>query len=129
MASLTKTWAANGGGLSKSYSKEYSGTLVQLIDGETIADSVTDQQLTVAIDVSAVKGFLIVSEGGALTVETNNGTTPDDTLVLPAGRPYEWDTDSLDSFLLTADVTDLFLTNASGAAATLYAWAVVDPSP
>ncbi len=95
---------------------------------ETIADSSTDFQIVAAIDVSAVKSFYVVSDK-AVTLETNNGTTPDDTISLKAGIPYIWNTDSYDTFKLGTDVTDLFITNASGGTATLELRCVQDATP
>lgn len=95
---------------------------------ETVADSVTDGQINVAIDVSAVKSFMLVSDQ-AVTVETNDGTTPDDTLTLVANEPYEWTENSEHTFLLGTDVTALFVTNASGSTATIQLEAIVDATP
>lgn len=106
----------------------YSGTGVAFIDGETIATATTDAQINVAIDVSAVNSFVLVSTQ-AVTIETNSGSEADNTISLKANVPYIWNTDSYDSFLLTADVTALFVTNASGATATLHCHAVMDATP
>lgn len=108
--------------------KTYTGTLVSILDAETVADSQTDQLATITIDVSAVKAFFLTSDQ-ALTVETNDGTTPADTITLVADRPYVWDTDSYDTFQLGTDVTALYFTNSSGSTATVYCYAVIDPSP
>lgn len=129
MADHVKTWAVEVNGTKRTYSKTYTSNQLQTIDGETVADAQTDQQYTIAIDVSAVKSFYLVAVGGALTVETNSGSTPADTLTLVDGRPYEWDTDSEDSFLLGTDVTALFFTNASGATVTVYMECLSDGSP
>lgn len=99
-----------------------------ILDGETIADSSTDFQINVAIDVSAVKSFYLVSSQN-VTVETNSGSSPADTLTLTANDPYVWTTDSLDTFQLGTDVTAFFVTNASGSSATLDLVAVVDATP
>lgn len=95
---------------------------------ESIATAQTDFNITVAIDVSAVKSFYMVSDK-AVTVETNDGSAPDDTIVLVADIPYIWTTNSYDTFLLTADVTSLKITNASGSTATLKIEAIIDASP
>jgi hypothetical protein len=119
-------WASPGSSLA--YSKAYTATNETNIVGETIADNATDYEIVVAIDVSAVKSFYVVSDQ-AITIETNNGTTPDDTLNLAAGIPYVWTTDMLDSFLLGTDVTSIFVTNASGATATLHLRCLQDATP
>lgn len=115
------------GGVSIEKSKTYSAASRVSLD-ETIADSETDKQVTVAIDVSAVKAFYIVSDQD-ITLETNDGTTPDDTLSLVADVPYVWTTDSYDTFKLSADVTAFFFTNSSGSAANVKMECVLDPTP
>jgi len=128
MATHTLRWEVTNNGTVRTTTKSYTGTLSVTVDGETVADSQTDQLLVMSLDVSAVKSFWMVSDQ-ALTVETNDGTTPADTIVLVANVPYVWCTDSYDTFLLGTDVTALYLTNASGSTATLKIEAVVDPSP
>ena len=98
------------------------------LNKETIADGVTDKQFNIAIDVSAVKYFYIVSDQD-ITIETNSGSTPDDTLNLKAGKPYEWHVDDEDSFRLGTDVTAFFGTNASGATATIECECLQDATP
>lgn len=95
----------------------------------SVPDESTDLQVVFAIDFSQVKSIIIQADGGDLTVETNNGTTPDDTLALTDGSPYIWNEDSLDTLLITADVTALYLTNASGAAVTFQIDVIYDSTP
>lgn len=95
---------------------------------ETVADGQTNKQITCALDVSAVKSFFLVSDQD-VTFETNSGSAPDDTIALKAGIPYEWNTDSYDAFQLGTDVTAIFITNASGATATIELRAIQDATP
>lgn len=95
---------------------------------ESVSNGQTDFQINVAIDVSAVKTFYLVSDQ-AVTVETNNGTTPTNTISLTANDPYVWWTNSYDTFKLTGDVTALFITNASGSTANIELRAIVDATP
>lgn len=108
---------------SKTYSASYEVNLA-----ETIANGSTDFSIPCALDVSAVKSIWISCDV-AVTVETNSGSAPDNTLVLKAGIPYIWNTDSYDTFKLTADVTSLKITNASGSAASLLIHAIQDATP
>lgn len=103
------------------------GLVTQLID-ESVADSSTDYEITLTLDVSAVKAFFLNSDQ-AVTFETNDGTTPANTISLAADIPYVWYTGKYDSFLLTTDVTSIFITNASGSAATVNLWALIDATP
>jgi len=109
-------------------STQYSATGEAAIEGETIADSATDYQINIAIDVTAVVSFFMLSDQD-ITVETNNGGAPDDTISLSADIPYIWTTDSYDSFQLGTDVTALFITNASGSTATLNVRVIQDATP
>ena len=94
----------------------------------TVPDSTSDQLCEIAIDVSQVKTFFIVSTQD-VTVETNDGSTPDNTLSLVANEPYIWHVSALDTFQLDTDVTAMYITNASGAEATVYVDVVEDTTP
>lgn len=93
-----------------------------------IADSVTDQLASIAIDVSAIQAIYMVSDQD-LTVETNSASVPDETLNLLANKPYVWYTGSLFTNLLATDITALYLSNSSGSAATFELEVVVDATP
>lgn len=95
---------------------------------ESIATGQTAFQINVALDVSAVKSFYICSDQNA-TVKTNSSGSPDNTLNLIANEPYTWHSTALNSFLLTTDVTAIFIANSSGSTATLTIRAVQDSSP
>ena len=109
-------------------SKNYTGGGRVSLD-EPVADSVTDQLHNLAIDVSEVVSCYIVASV-AMLLETNAiDATGGNTLNLIAGVPYVFTSDSLDSFLLTLDVTKIYMTNASGAAGTIKLEIVYDPTP
>lgn len=109
------------------YSNDYtaSGTVEV---SESVADSSTDAQINVAIDFSALGALLIVSDQD-VTLETNNGTTPDDTFSLLANKPLIWFSDSYFDCPLTVDVTAVFITNSSGSTATITIRANQDATP
>lgn len=109
--------------------KEYTGGLAQELN-EAVNDGATDQLIVIAIDVSAIKNIYIKADQD-LTIETNNGTTPDDTINLKANVPYVFNADINSYFtnLLTTDVTALYVTNASGTDATLEMEVLTDPTP
>ena len=96
---------------------------------ESIPDSSTDLQIPFSVDVSQVKSCWIQATGGNLTVKTNSSSTPADTLALVDGVPQLWVEGDLATFFLTTDVTDLFVTNSSGAASTLDIEILYDPTP
>ena len=90
------------------------GTVLKL--SEAVADSVTDQSHLLAIDISAMSVFYMVADQ-VLTIETNSGSSPQETFTLVANKPVIWRT--ADTAIFAGDVTALFVTNASGTAATL----------
>jgi hypothetical protein len=101
-------------------------------DGEanfdvSIADSSTDAQVGIAIDISQLKLFYLISDQD-VTLETNSGSAPDDTFALKAGEPLFWWDTCLHSNPLTADVTNFYFTNSSGAAAAIKCRTVQDSS-
>lgn len=107
-------------------------TLTQELSGsqrisleESIADAVTNGQINVALDVSKIIAICINSTKD-VTFETNSGGSPDDTISLKANVPYIWHNQSYHTLLLGTDVTAVFITNASGAAATVTIEALVD---
>ncbi len=94
---------------------------------ESIADSTTDGLVAYALDVSQVKNFAMWSDQ-IILVETNDGTTPADTISLSANQPYLWSAASYEPFLFGTDITALYVTNSSGSAATLNIRCVLDPT-
>lgn len=119
--------SVTAGGVSTSKSNTYTAN-GRVSVAESVANGQTDYEINVDLDVSAVKSFYLVSTQD-VTFETNNGATPDDTISLLADVPYVWTEESYDSFLLTVDVTSIFITNASGSAATITLEAIYDPTP
>lgn len=104
-----------------------TGSSVVAID-EAVANSATNFQINVAIDVSALKSIYIVSDQ-AVTMETNSGSSPNETLNLLAGVPYEWQAGGYFTNLLETDITAVFITNASGATANVSLRALLDATP
>lgn len=117
----------SGGGLIR-HSKNYTGGLRVSLD-EPVADSITDQLHNLAIDVSEVVSCYIVASQDMLLETNADDATGGNTLNLIGGVPYVWTEDSLDSFLLTLDVTKIYVTNASGSAGTIKLECVYDATP
>lgn len=93
-----------------------------------IADSTTDGEVVAALDVSALKSLMILSDQN-VTIETNDGSSADDTLTLVGGEPLVWWDGCGYSCPLTADVTAFYITNASGATANVQMRFLSDPTP
>jgi len=117
----------SGQGRTVSKSNTYTGSGSISIE-ETVADAQTDFEINVDIDVSAIKAIYINSTQD-VTLETNSGSSPADTISLTANKPYVWTADSYFSNLLTTDVTSMFFTNASGGQATISVEVVYDTTP
>lgn len=120
---ITVSWSRAGEAVSNSVATTASGEVT--ID-EDIAANQTNFQINCAIDVSALKSLMIVADE-ACTVETNNGTTPDDTLTLLADTPLFWYTGCGHDNPLTVDVTALYVTNTT--ACNLQVYALQDATP
>lgn len=123
---LTQTIDPSGGS-TVTANKQYTAS-GQVRVQETVANGQTDKQIIVGIDVSAVKSIVIKSTQN-VTLETNSGGVPANTLNLLANVPYIWNTDSYDTFKLTTDVTSVFITNASGADADIDIDCILDTTP
>ena len=86
----------------------------------SVPDSSTDLQVVLALDVSALKSIIIATDND-ITVETNSGSSADDTFTILANNPLVWNSDCPlpNPFASAVDVTDLYITNASGSAAAV----------
>ncbi len=127
---ITRTFA-EGGSDPQAYQKEFTeGSLVKV--SEQIPDGSTDFVVIVAIDVSNLKA-LFVGSNKDLMIEINNpggsSAAPDDTWALKANQPIDWAEDDVEDCPLAVDVTQIYVTNNSGAAADLEIRALVNPTP
>ncbi len=118
----------DGSGVARNKEIENTQAGISIIDGEAVATSETDYEINFDLDVSACKSFYLESDQD-VTFETNSGSVPDNTISLKADKPYVWHVDAYDSFLLSVDVTSIFITNASGSTATIYCVALYDATP
>lgn len=86
---------------------------------ETISDNSTDAHVTFNLDVTATKLVYLHSDQ-VLTIKTNSDTAPQETITLAEKVPLLY-INSIDGFEMPflGDVTGLYVTNESGAAATL----------
>lgn len=92
-----------------------------------VPDESTDLEVVLPINVEAAKTIALLSDQN-LTIETNDGTTPDDTINLIAGVPWIWHTDG-PLAALSEDIASIFVTNASGEDATLQILSLFDATP
>lgn len=122
---LTKS--VGTGGKTISGQKTYSGDSRISID-VSVADEAVDFHVDMTLDVSEIDSIFILSDQ-SITLETNNAGTPVDTISLVANVPYCWDTDCYFANILDSDITGLYFTNASGAAARVQIDVVYDGTP
>lgn len=87
--------------------------------GVVVPASTTDQLYTLAIDVSEIQTLFLYTDG-ALTLETNSSSAPDQTLTFAANKPLVWVYGMPSTNPLTTDVTKFYLTNGTASSVTLY---------
>ena len=129
MATHVLKMGVDGSGVARNIDISNTQGGVALLDAEPVPDSETDFEVGFELDVSACKSFYLNSSQDVL-LETNAiDATGGNAISLLADIPYLWHVNSYDSFLLTLDVTVLYITNASGAIATIDCVALYDASP
>lgn len=94
-----------------------SYSVTKTSDGEYVYDgslaaNQTDALVAAAIDVSQIVGLYMYSDAD-LTIQTNSGSSPADTINLDGGTPLVWIKDQGTTCPLTTDVTALYLTNTT----------------
>jgi hypothetical protein len=94
---------------------------------EPIADSVSDDLVAWACDLTQLKSFYMVADK-ALTIKTNSSGTPDDTFVLTANEPMVWTENCGLANPFSQDVTALYVSNSSGSATVLKIRKLEDPT-
>lgn len=105
---------------------EVTVTASSIVD-ETIPTPSTDLELSVNITSTSLKSFALWSDQD-LTVKTNSSGSPDETFALKANKPTIW-LDGMSDVPIAGDVTALYVTNASGTAASLKVLAGWDATP
>lgn len=102
----------------------FSNTYRKSVD-ESIATGQTDYLVSFELTVAKCVAIFVKSDQD-VTLETNSGSSPTNTIALKANIPYVWYTNKYDSLKFTSDVTKIYITNASGSTARLQIEALVD---
>jgi len=125
--SITMTLGYSAAGVGTAVSQSVTKTGTGSLDiREAIADETTDGEVAYVVDVSQLVAVFILSDQ-ALTIETNDGAAPQETISLAAGVPLMWHDGLADAGCpFSDDITALFVTNASGAIANLSIMTLVD---
>lgn len=120
MATTRFAGTINVGGFSVSFDESEADLTIVYGPAFTIPDSKIDQELPLAADVSEVK-YCIILATQDMTLETNDGATPDETLALKANKAYIYRkfTGEYDSFKFSTDINKVFISNASGSSGTI----------
>ena len=129
--SVTCTRTISSGGIQFSAAKALTPSDETIVTGTfAVSNGSTDALWNLGgIDVSQVVACYL-SSTKAVTLETNaTDASGGNTITLAADVPYMWNTGSPDTLKLTADVTKIYVSNASGSAATVSALIVQDGSP
>lgn len=107
------------GGISASGEKQYTGD-ERVTQSFTVADSATDEQRTLNIDVSEMQLVFIVSDQDIL-MEWNDGAGAQGSIALQANVPFveKLAADQYHAAKMAVDVTDLYFTNTSGSVANI----------
>lgn len=96
----------------------------------TVPAGTTDMEVDIDIDVSNLKSLFMKATTEDVTLETNDGTTPAETLTLKADQGESWhDQLNTDNPLGSTDVTSVFLTNAGTTDSVVSFFAGVEATP
>jgi hypothetical protein len=117
--------SVNGATAVESQFSASGSALLQI--SESVPESSTDLQINCSIDEDTLTGFFLYSDK-AVTVETNSGSAPQETIALGANEFRVWKT-GMGTKPISDDVTALFVTNAGSAAANVTIIALTDSTP
>jgi hypothetical protein len=123
---LTLSWARNGETISQTVTIEADS---ERNTNVTVPNATTDLRVNIAIDVSELK-LLYIHSDQAVTIETNAvDATGGNTLTIAANKPLVWFVGCGMTNPLTADVTDMYITNAGGTSANVKIRTLIDETP
>lgn len=131
MADMTFTVSVNVGGQTRTYRKTATATdPVNTNAGPiTVPNGASNQQISLAgVDISQCKGVFIASDQDVL-VEFNSNTGTGGAINLESNIPYMWQVGDVNALVISADITAVYVTNASGADAEVYFYFLHDATP
>lgn len=123
--SITLQWTRGSESLTKTVS--LSNEAAFDVDA-TVGIGVNDKEVAIAFDKDSLS-LIYITTDQALTMETNDGSSADDTFTLAADKPFVWFNGCGIPLPFTADVEALFFSNASGVSATVKIRVLVDGTP
>jgi hypothetical protein len=111
---LTHSVKSDSNGVQLSASGVEVGAQEIVID-QAFAASTTDALLSIAVTVANIQAIYLLASSD-LKIETNNGTSPANTINLKAGRPLVWEkSPGYFSNPLTTNVTAFYITCTAAA--------------
>ena len=123
---ITYKWIGPGGQAIEKTNSLTAGQEINL--DESIPDSSTDLLVALAFDKTKIKSIYLTADQN-LTLEFNSGSVPAPSISLVANIPFVWQSnDGHANPFSAANVTALYVTNASGSAAQLQGRVLVDPT-
>jgi hypothetical protein len=123
---LTLSWSRSGETIAQTVTIEADGETNRNL---TVPASTTDFRTNIAIDVSEVK-LLYIHSDVAVQIETNaTDATGGNTVQIAANKPFLWYVGCGWVLPLTTDVTDMYITNATGGIATIRIRLLIDETP
>ena len=131
MSDMQFTSSINVGGQTRTYKKTATATdPVNINAGPiTIPNGASNQLISLSgVDISQLRGVFIGSDQEVI-VEFNSNAGSGGSLSLEANVPYTWQVGDVNALLITADISSVYVTNASGADATLYFYFLHDATP
>jgi hypothetical protein len=101
---------------------------------DMVPAATTNKEITLAVDVSAVKVIAIavegIAEGKTVTIKTNSTSSPTNTLTLTRSAPgVVWYTGQTGANPLTADVTSFYVSSDDTAPRRLRIYVGADVTP
>ena len=84
---ITHSLASDGAGGLSGAQEELGATEIKI--DKNYAAGTSNELLSVAFTTAGLQSIFLLSDKN-LTIETNDGTTPDDTIDLVAGTPFVW---------------------------------------
>jgi hypothetical protein len=123
---IGQTYSSDAGTVS-SVTRTYTCDAEHNFDG-VIATGAVNAEIDVAVTKAAIKTMML-SSTQAVTVKTNSSSSPQETINLTAGQLLMWTVDDTAACPFSADVTKMYVTNASGKDATFKFRALVDSTP
>lgn len=111
------------GGITATYAGTATGTAAGPVDA-SVTTGTTNGEYDVTWRAAGLQGWILLAEGGAVTVKTNSTSAPDNTFTLADGSPQFWFTGSGGSDSISTTVTKFYVTNSSGATVRFRAYAV-----